>query len=259
MLKFIRKQKKLYERKKYQEAVEKLDAVMASAIENQLLTSNFSYLRAISLGHVQPIDSLVEQLQEIEKRFPYDTLVNVRLKQQLRIIEKNKEWFSLRPFAIMDVDSSMNNNPDFAPKYSPSPISTTVTVATETQRQPTNQSYDFPDSAQYTFIVYLNGEDVNSTVLRAKISQFNRSTYSHKQLKSNIKDIDDTHEIIYVDEIGTLEEAINYYESIIKDLGSLIKPDDDSVFPFVISEQESQKLIDVSSIENYINYFKAHF
>jgi len=249
--------KSLYDQKRYQEAFHRLNAFTISATRNQLITPSFAYLTAISAAHFQPIDSLISAFKRIEQGFPEDTLVTVRVRQQLRTIEKNNAWFASRLFAIMDVDTAMDSNPHFNPmRFIPiaSPSSRdTAHIANE------QQVYNFADSVQYHFVLYLTGEALNPTVFRAKIGQFNRSNYSHQKLKHNIKEIDETHQMIYVEEIGELEEAINYYENIFKNLQSFVNFDDQTVFIFIVAEDEFEKLTDQESIQRYINYFKKNF
>lgn len=251
---------KEYKQHQYEQVYESLGNIIRIDGNNFDLSARFYYLHALALGHLQPLDSLLKAWQYIVTKYPKETTLISTINRSINIIDKNRTWLSTRNPVLLDNDESLMSDP-FLNLDSIRTIRQERNARAKVINKPRVQfsSYQFPDTASYNFVLAVIGEGINIATYRAKIGQFNRSKYHASKLIHEVKKIDDTHNLIYVEDIGDLEDAVKYYDECTRHLGNTLLKDKEHFFSFVVPFEEFEKLNSVESLSNFFLFFDKYF
>jgi tetratricopeptide (TPR) repeat protein len=202
------------------------------------LISKFEFLKAMSLGKIQDLDTLAVSLQMLVDSFP-DSEVRPLAEDILARLQPDEngkmQLEEEQPGAGRRSGSSGETSGEAAAEF------TTV--------------YNTDLSSVHFFMALLDGSTTNINALKIRLSDFNTKYFKTAQLKiTNIVFQGDI-QIITVGNFENAEGALNYYESLLNDnyVTSQINNAEESVF--TISVDNYPIFYREKNIEDYYDYF----
>ena len=180
------------------------------------LIPRFEYLRALALGKVEVVDSLVIALQAIVNKYP---------THQVKPLAAN----------ILAYLSQQKN-----PKGDP--------VAAPDATQPVDPSeklYTYYPNSIHFFILIVDGSRIDVNAMKVKMSDFNSKYFRLDELQVNSLLLDNTKEMITVNNFYDAQKAVDYYLSI-----------KDSPYVYNVLENVGNFSDFVISVENYPVFYK---
>jgi len=180
-----------------------------------VLIPRFKYLRALALGKVEVVDSLVFALQDIVNKYP---------------------THEVRPLAINILEYLSKQRNAKGEPVAPDPTQ---------PEDPSVKLYTYSPSSIHFFILIVNGSRVDINALKVKLSDFNNKYFRLDELQVNSLLLDNTREMITVNNFYDAKKAVDYYISI---KGS----------PYVYNKLENVGDFSdfVISVENYPVFYK---
>ena len=150
------------------------------------LIPRFEYLRALALGKVEVVDSLVVALQGIVEKYP---------------------THEVRPLAmnILEYLSTQRNAQG-------DPLTTTQ----EDPEDPSAKLYSYYPESIHFYILIVNSNKVDVSALKIKIADFNTKYFNLDDLQVNSIVLDNAREMVTVNNFFDAEKALNYYLQIKK-------------------------------------------
>jgi len=160
------------------------DQAISSFPNDTSLLPRFDYLRALALGKVEIVDSLVNALQGIIKKYP---------SSEVKPLAMNiLEYLSLQRNA--------QGEPIVADPGKP--------------EDPGLKLYSFNPNSIHFFILIVESTKVDVNALKIKISDFNTKYFSLDNLQVNSLLLDNNREMITVNNFEDAGKAYEYYQSI---------------------------------------------
>ena len=270
-----------YEKREY-------TAVIASANEaNQRFPGNSlqiqnDYLKAISIGKTENLDSLMLAFQKITTQYPNDSLITPLIKDHLNYINANLSVFKSRKIALLDFDDT---EPKFVSQKAPIVATVNPPTPTQPQAQPVVTSTPIPtvaapivsqptpplpngpktdglfttaESTIYYFVVNVASVEISVSSSRFGIGQFNRGNYAGNNLRHQLTDLPEN-QIIYVGNFSNLGEVSTYAEDINKQLSKIMKVPANLYKSFIISKENYDKIKDRATLNRYLEFFKTNY
>jgi len=267
--------------RKYTESATRADELIKQYPNNNL-TPQVYYLRAIALGHTQPLDPFKTELQEIVQKFPDDRLVTPLVKQHLDYIVANKAELEHRDTVLVDsdpneipfllrpvhVDQTYYPNRNI-PKQQPVVAKTTTPVVTKPVTtapvvipvKPTEAPsiFSLRDSTQFYFVINVATNTVSLAPSRFGIGQFNRANLPQgTTVKHQLKPVAD-HQLIYVGKFSSLVAVKDYARAIVPLLPNIMKVPADKYTFFIITQENLDKLADQKTLDSYFDFYQKHY
>lgn len=179
------------------------------------LIPRFEYLRALALGKVEVVDSLVVALQGIVSKYP---------------------THEVRPLAINILEYLSKQRNAKGDPLAPDPTQ---------PEDPSEKLYTYYPNSIHFYILIVNGSIMDVNALKIKLSDFNNKYFRLENLQVNSLLLDNTREMITVNNFYDAQKAVDYYLSI---KGS----------PYVYNKLENVgDFADfVISVENYPIFYK---
>jgi tetratricopeptide (TPR) repeat protein len=180
------------------------------------LMPKFEYLRALSLGKIEVEDSLVVALQGIIKKYPKSSVkpLAVNLLNYLSS-RKGGQGGSMVPG-----DSTIKEEPELK-IYTPHPASV------------------------HFYVLLVDGSKIDVNALKIKIADFNNKFFSMEELQVNSLLLDNTTEMVTVNNFDDAKKATDYYLTIKQ-----------SKYVFTKLENTGDYTDFVISIENYPIFYR---
>jgi len=158
--------------------------------DNKLI-SKFEFLKALSVGKIQNLDSLASSLEYLVATYP-DSEIKPLAADILSRLQKDDNGLMVLSDTPVDVKTGDNK---------------------ETQNQ-TASPYVVDSSAVHFFIYFVNSSSININALKIRISDFNSKYYSTEQLKINSIVFLDEIQMVTVGNFENVEKVMGYFESI---------------------------------------------
>lgn len=192
--------------------------------EPKEILAKFKYLKALSIGKVDIVDSLTSQLKQLIDTFP-NTEVTPLAQDLLEYI--------LGP-QITEEDISQ-------------------------EEKQANELYIYDPDETHLFVLIVNGLDVNINAVKVRISDFNSKHFSLKDLTINSILLDQEHHIITVGNFENSENALIYYDAIRKDTYIFSNLLTDNYSSFVICTTNYPVFYKSKDIAVYELFFKREY
>lgn len=275
-----------YLAKKYPEVIKTVDSVSNPAPENYL-AAQFQYLKAIAIGHTQPVDSLSKAFLAIKSKFPDDQLIVPLINQHLDYISQHLNEFKRRKTALTDFDSNeapfqsaiqtktaitkqqtttgstittgnLTNgaaNPTIA-EAKPATANTKPTPEkSKSVIQDANGFETGSASSSYYFVIDVADASLTLSSSRFGIGQFNRGNYSQDGLRHQIFEFDDD-QLLYVGNFSNFEAVTQYAAAITSQLKKIMKVPESKYTTFIISKENFEKLKSKVLVNHYLEFYK---
>ncbi len=188
------------------------------------LLARFQYLRALSLGKIEVVDSLKAALDTLIVRYP------------------NSE---VAPLAQSILD------------YLKDP--TEISMGGEPEQKFDLSLYSFNPNSKQIFAMVVTGERVNINALKVRISDFNMKYYSLENLSITNILLDKTAHFVMVGNFKTIESAMKYYNAIMKEEYIFSNLEEEKVEGFVIAQENYPVLYKDKDLDKYLAFFKQNY
>ncbi|GEM_PF-5273228 len=239
-----------YESDKYSDVIRKIDSFLEEDNWGIPHKSKFSYLQAFALGHIHPVDSLIEALENVRQNYIHTPEGN-RADHHLGFIANNKSDFAKRKVALeksrrifqmkemeLNVDT-LASNPH----------------TRDLQNIGTFIEYELPKLEPYYFVVMIENPRVNLAPSRYAIGQFLRTRYANAGYGHSLSFLGDTVQMISVGMFESLGAAKNFESNIVGFLPEIIKVGEKKYTTFVIPKSIFELSKEKSHIDEYLDKY----
>ncbi len=281
-----------YSKKKYKETISSIDDLLRQYPNNKL-SAQLAYLRAISSGHLEKLDSFREELKQIIAKYPDDRLVTPLVKQHLAYIDAHQAEMLAGTFALT------NNDPDDIPfKPAPPTVEDKIAIYNNSQlvqqvaqqridpltkkpevipaakapvtanpaAKPAPSLFSMRDSTNYYFVVNVSTATTNLASSRFGIGQFNRANLPEGGIKHQLMDVGDDNQLIYVGIFSSLDAVKSYARAIIPLMPDIMKVPKEKYNFFIITKENLDKLSNPPAgkagktmLDSYVDYYQKNY
>jgi len=277
----IRKYNKVfnkYERKSFAEVIRDADTIRQQYPDN-ILNPQLAYLKAISIGRTQHVDSLVNAFKNISATYPDDKVIVPLVNDHLAYLSSHMGDYSKRKIALPDFDPNeprlftsdpLPNIPEpvQAVEKLPAEVTTATNEVKETEistpvaTAPIVKSntaiFSKTESDTYYFVIDVADASLTLSSSRFGIGQFNRGNYAENGLKHRLTEFDND-QLIYVGNFSSFAEAKSYANGITPQLKQIMKVPEGIYTTFIISKENFEKLQNKELVTNYLEFYKNNY
>ena len=195
------------------------------------LLPQFDYLKALSLGKIEVIDSLVIAMQRIITRYP---------NSQVKPLAQN----------VLSLLSNQRNSQG-------------QLIVSDTTQQPPDPGlsiYNYDANAVHFYVLIVNNEKTSVDALKIKISDFNTKYHESDNLQVNSLLLDDKLEMVTVGNFENGEKAIKFFQEInsSKYIFARLENTGD-YFNFAISTDNYPIFYRNKNIQQYLRFFEKNY
>ncbi|MBE9490930.1 MAG: tetratricopeptide repeat protein [Bacteroidetes bacterium] len=213
-----------YEAQRYYTVYSNSTRALAEFKEPPELLAKFEYLRAISLGKIEVVDSLQLALEKLVIKYP-DSEVT--------------------PLAQNILDYLKDPNDTTNTKKAEEVIDVSI--------------YEFNQRSKQIFALVVAEDKININALKVRISDFNKKYYSLVNLSITNILLDASTHFIMVGNFNTIDESMDYYNAIITNeyvYANLTESDYDG---FVIAQENYPVFYKDKDVTKYLAFFRQNY
>ncbi len=221
---------KAYLNQQYYMVINNADIARGKYKSDSVLMPKFDYMRAMALGKIEVVDSLVSAMNKVIRDYPYS-----KVKPMAE---------SVLAFLGTQKDSKGQ------------PIATdSVTVADNTSKL-----YTFDPNAVHFYVLVVRDDMVDVDALKVKISDYNAKFHDLENLMVNSLILENGRQMITVNNFDNSETAMNYFLGILNSKYIFTKLENaGEYFNFVISVENYPVLYKNKDIPQYLRFFEKYY
>jgi tetratricopeptide (TPR) repeat protein len=214
----------------YYMVINNADIAMQKYPGDTALIPRFEYLKALSIGKIEVVDSLVAGMQRILVKYPKSPVHPLAQK-------------------VLDYLKNQRNSKG-------EPILSDSTALPET----VSKLYVFNANSTHFFILIADNNRVDISALKIKLSDFNTKFFSLENLQVNSLLLDGSQEMITVNNFDNDEKAMDYYGSIQNNPYIFTKLENAGGFSdFVISADNYPVFYRNKDVNKYLQFFIKYY
>ena len=219
-----------FKNQQYYIVINNSDQASAKFPGDTVLLPRFEYLKALSLGKIEVVDSLVIAMQRIIIKYP---------KSPVKPLAQN----------VLDFLGKQRNSRG-------EPIITDTVQLID----PGEKIYSFDPKAVHFFVLLVNNEKTNVEALKIKLSDFNTKNHDVESLQVNSLLLDNNIEMITVGNFDDSERGMNYFDDVnqSKYIFARLETTGD-YFAFLISTDNYPILYKNKNIQQYMRFFEKNY
>jgi tetratricopeptide (TPR) repeat protein len=214
----------------YYMVINNTDVALGKYPGDTALIPRFEYLKALSIGKIEVVDSLVAGMQRIMTKYPKSPV---------------------RPLAqkVLDYLKNQRNSKG-------EPIITDSTALPE----PISKLYTFNPNSIHFFILIADNNRVDINALKIRLADFNLKYHSLETLQVNSILLDGPQEMITVNNFDNDEKAMDYFISIQNNPYIFTKLENTGGYSdFVISADNYPIFYRSKDIKQYLRFFEKYY
>jgi tetratricopeptide (TPR) repeat protein len=188
------------------------------------ILSKFEYLRALSLGKIEVVDSLQVALEQLVVKYP-DSEVTP-LAQNILNYLKNPGDTATTKEAEEIIDVSI---------------------------------YAFNPESKQIFALVISDENVNINALKVRISDFNMKNYSLENLSITNILLNSTTHFVMVGNFASIKDAMNYYNAIMANEYVFANLNKEDFSGFAIAQENYPVFYKDKDVKKYLAFFKQNY
>jgi hypothetical protein len=189
------------------------------------ILARFEYLRALSIGKIDIVDSLQVALEKLVAKYP-DSEVTPLAQNILN-------------YLINPADST--------------------TTSKEAEEIIDVSIYSFNPDSKQIFALVINDENVNINALKVRISDFNQKYYSLENLSITNILLNSTTHFVMVGNFSTISDAMNYYNAIMANLYVFANLNKEEFNGFAIAQENYPVFYKDKDVKKYLAFFKKNY
>jgi tetratricopeptide (TPR) repeat protein len=218
-----------YKAGQYFQVIARSDLAFSLYGDTMELAPRFAYLKAISIGKIDVIDSLVSQLKMIIIKYPHSE-IKVLSQNILATIVKDNPELKDENFVL----------PEEVPEETPSP-------------------YNFNPSAQHMFMIVADSREIRLNPFKVKLSDYNIKYYSLEGLNINSLVLDNQHYLITIGNFNNSAKALDYLDAISASDYVFADLKEGTFYNFVISTENYPIFFKEKDIGGYSKFFDKNY
>lgn len=279
-----------YLQKDFTQVISMADQTLTKTPQTKL-APQFAYLKAIAVGRTKPVDSLIQQFEQIKSTYPQDRLIVPLVDEHLNYINAHLAEFKKRSIALTDFDP---NEPRFIaqiPARERQPVQSSQNNANARLTQPTEQTakaqtgnentaavpmtaervekaskapainntpFRTTDSGSWYFVIDVEDATIRLTSSRFGIGQFSRGNYPNSDLRHQLVEFDDD-QLIYVGNFSNFEAAKAFQEHITPQLNRIMRVNPTLYKTFIINRENFEMIKSKSLLNQYLDFYKNNY
>jgi tetratricopeptide (TPR) repeat protein len=221
---------KAFINQQYYMVINNADVALGKYPGDTALIPRFEYLKALSIGKIEVVDSLVSGMQRILVKYPKSPV---------------------RPLAQKVLDYLKNQRNSKGER-----IVTDSTALPE----PASRLYTFNPNSIHFFILIADNNRVDISALKIKIADFNSKYHSLESLQVNSLLLDGPQEMITVNNFDSDDKAMDYFSSIQNNPYIFTKLENTGGYSdFVISADNYPIFYRSKDIKQYLKFFEKYY
>jgi hypothetical protein len=206
------------------------DVALAKFPGDTALIPRFEYLKALAIGKIEVVDSLVAGMQRVLTRYPKSPVHPLAQK-------------------VLDYLKNQRNS-----KGEPMMSDTTALPESITKL------YTFNPNSIHFFILIANNNKVDINALKIRIADFNTKSHSLEDLHVNSLILGGLQEMITVNNFDNDEKAMDYYISIQNNPYIFTKLENSGGYDdFVISDENYPIFYRNKDVKQYLRFFEKYY
>jgi tetratricopeptide (TPR) repeat protein len=223
-----------YKAGQYFQVIAKSNLAFSLYGDTMELAPRFAYLKAISVGKIDVVDSLVSQLVRLIRKYPDSEVKPLAQSVLTNIVKVNPEIQD--ESIIMLTEKEEQEKP--AEKVSP---------------------YKANPGGQHMFMIVADSKEMRLNPFKVKLSDYNQKYYSIENLKINSLVLDNEHYLVTVGNFNNSAKARDYFDAIILSeyVYADLKPG--TFYNFVISTENYPIFFKEKDIGGYSKFFEKHY
>jgi hypothetical protein len=223
-----------YKAGQYFQVISKTDLAFSLYGDTMELAPNFAYLKAISVGKIDVVDSLVAELRQVIIKYPNS---------------------QVKPMAQNVLATIIKENPDIKVESKILPDEAVPKKEEEEKESP----YKINPGSQHMFIIVANSKEIRLNPFKVKLSDYNIKYYSIADLKINSLVLDNEHYLITIGNFNNAAKAKDYYDAIVASdyIYADLKPG--TFYNFVISTENYPIFFKEKDIGGYSKFFDKNY
>ncbi|MFO7613592.1 MAG: tetratricopeptide repeat protein [Bacteroidales bacterium] len=220
-----------YKAGQYFQVIAKSDLALATYGDTIDLAPRFEYLRAVSIGRVDIIDSLVASLQRIILKYPNSEIKTLSQGLLAHIVQDHPE--------LAD-DNFILPGQEPAEIEKPSP-------------------YSYNGSGQHMFMMVVDSREIRLNPFKVKVSDHNQKFHRLENLTVNSLVLDKQNYIVTVGNFNNASKALDYLDGII--ISDYVYADirSGTYHTFVISTENYPIFFKEKDLEEYRKFYGKHY
>ncbi|MCX6268151.1 MAG: tetratricopeptide repeat protein [Bacteroidetes bacterium] len=221
---------KAFTNQQYYMVINNADIARVKYKTDSVLMPKFDYMRALALGKIEIVDSLVTAMHKVILDYP---------KSEVRPMAEN-----VLAFLGTQKDSKGE------------PIKTdSVTIQDNTEKL-----YSFDPNAMHFYVLVVNDDRVDVDALKVKITDYNTKYHDLENLMVNSLLLDNGRQMITVNNFDNSETAMNYFLGILSSKYIFTKLENTGEYSnFVISVENYPVLYKNKDIPQYLRFFEKNY
>ncbi len=219
---------KAYADEQYYMVIAKADLAFSMYGDTMALAPKFAYLKAISTGKVDVLDSLISQLQNIIKKYPNSSVKTLSQNLLAHIAQNNPEYANIVPASTPEI------------KEAPSP-------------------YTYNPKSQHMFMLIVDSREARLNPLKVKISDYNGKYYSLDNLSINSLVLDNKHYLVTVGNFNNSAKAMDFLNAISNSEYVYADLKQGSYQNYIISTENYVTFFKEKDIDAYKKFFDKNY
>ncbi|MDD4602297.1 MAG: tetratricopeptide repeat protein [Bacteroidales bacterium] len=219
-----------FTKQQYYMVINNADLARTKFHTDSILMPKFDFLRALAIGKIEVVDSLVVAMSKITKQYPKS---------------------DVKPLAA-DVLAFLSTQKDS--KGQP------IAVDSTTVKDITDKIYKYDPNAVNFYVIIVNGDLVDVDALKIKITDYNTKYYDLDNLMVNSLLLDNVNQMVTVNNFEGSEKAVEYYLGIKNSKYIFTKLENaGAYYNFVISLENYPIFYRNKDISQYIRFFEKNY
>jgi hypothetical protein len=219
-----------FKNQQYYIVINNTDQARVKYPQDTALIPRFEYLKALSLGKIEVVDSLVHAMQQIVVKYP---------KSPVKPLAQN----------ILDFLGKQTNV-----KGEP------VIADSAEVLDPGVKMYSYDANAVHFFVILVNSVKTNVDALKIKLSDFNMKNHDVENLQVNSLLLDNNVEMITVGNFDNSEKAVTYFNGIADNRYIFARLENTGdYYVFLISTDNYPILYKNKNIQQYMRFFEKNY
>jgi tetratricopeptide (TPR) repeat protein len=221
---------KAFINQQYYMVINNTDVALAKFPGDTALIPRFEYLKALAIGKIEVVDSLVAGMQRVLTRYPKSPVHPLAQK-------------------VLDYLKNQRNSKG-------EPIMSDTTALPES----ITKLYTFNPNSIHFFILIANNNKVDINALKIRIADFNTKSHSLEDLHVNSLILGGLQEMITVNNFDNDEKAMDYYISIQNNPYIFTKLENSGGYDdFVISDENYPIFYRNKDVKQYLRFFEKYY
>ncbi len=219
-----------YLNERYFDVIDNADLAQIKYSDTASLIPKFQLLKALSIGKVDILDSLVVELKRIIKEYPDS---------------------EVKPTALDILNYIVKDNPEFADETTIQPVQAADTLM--------KFPYNYDPKATHLYMMLVKKQAVKLNPIKVKISDFNKKYFRLKDLVINSVLLDRNYYLITVGNFDDAQKALNYFNAIGRNRYVFSDLSPGNYEQYVISSDNYPIFYNDKNMDLYSKFFKKYY